>query len=73
MARFEPISADIVPQMKVPTIAPTLFMAPIHESSSFDIGPLLRGVSLDNNTGNAGDNHLENDEKSHTKYSFLTK
>lgn len=55
MALFEPINADIKPHINVPTIAPTLFMAPIIESSSFVIGPVLRGVFSDNSTDNAGD------------------
>lgn len=54
IARFDPKNADIKPVINVPANAPTLFIAPIQLSSSFVIGPVLRGESSDNSNGNEG-------------------
>lgn len=57
MARLEPKNDDIAPKTNVPTIAPKLDMEDIHDSCSFVIGPVMRGVLSENSIGIAGDNH----------------
>lgn len=42
--------------MKVPTIEPRLEQDPSQETSSFVNGPVVKGVSSDNNTDRAGEN-----------------
>lgn len=43
--------------MNVPQTEPKLLIEPIHDSSSFVSGPVMRGVLFDRSTGNAGEVH----------------